>query len=106
MSSNNSGDNDSNRNLGDDSTKNGGETPEPSQKAAVEQDLVPPPSTTITYAKQFPDVTKIEVFGALLTTNSPSKSKVKVALESGFRTFVDMASGRYLWRQMVKSSSK
>jgi hypothetical protein len=63
MSSNNSGDNDSTRNFGDDSTKNGGETPEPSQKAAVEQDLVPPPSTTITYAKQFPDVTKIEVFG-------------------------------------------
>ncbi|MCI09013.1 hypothetical protein A2U01_0030096, partial [Trifolium medium] len=39
------------------------------------------------------------------TLNSPSKSKVKVALESGFWTFVDMASGRYLWRQMVKSSS-
>jgi hypothetical protein len=63
MSSNNSGDNDSNRNLGDDSTKNDGETPEPSQKAVVEQDHVHPPSTTITYAKQFPDVTKIEVFG-------------------------------------------
>ncbi|GAU36840.1 hypothetical protein TSUD_213640 [Trifolium subterraneum] len=40
------------------------------------------------------------------TLNSPSKSKVRVALESGFWTFVDMASGRYLWRQMVKSSSK
>ncbi|XP_058744725.1 uncharacterized protein LOC131617456 [Vicia villosa] len=38
--------------------------------------------------------------------NAPSKSKVKVALESGFWIFVDMASGRYLWRQMVQSSSK
>ncbi|CAK8537940.1 unnamed protein product [Lathyrus sativus] len=38
--------------------------------------------------------------------NAPSNSKVKVALESGFWTFVDMASGRYLWRQLVQSSSK
>ncbi|KAL5102246.1 hypothetical protein RYX36_006573 [Vicia faba] len=37
---------------------------------------------------------------------APSKSKVKVALESGFWMFVDMASGRYLWRQLVQSSSK
>nr|AFK49241.1 unknown [Lotus japonicus] len=35
-----------------------------------------------------------------------SKSKVRVALESGFWTLVDMASGRYLWRQLVPSSSK
>ncbi|KAJ1378811.1 hypothetical protein SESBI_47448 [Sesbania bispinosa] len=34
-----------------------------------------------------------------------SKSKVRVALESGFWTLVDMASGRYLWRQLVSSSS-
>ncbi|CAJ2652788.1 unnamed protein product [Trifolium pratense] len=40
------------------------------------------------------------------TLNAPSKSKVKVALESGFWTFVDMASGRYLWRQLVQTPSK
>jgi hypothetical protein len=60
---NNNGDNDSIRNLGDDSIKNGGETSEQSQKAVVDQDLVHPPSTTVTYAKQLPNVTKIEVFG-------------------------------------------
>jgi len=32
--------------------------------------------------------------------------QVKVALESWFWTFVDMASGRYLWRQLIQSSSK
>lgn len=32
--------------------------------------------------------------------------QVRVALESGFWTFVDMASGRYLWRHVVSSSSK
>ncbi|WJX58447.1 hypothetical protein P8452_43901 [Trifolium repens] len=40
------------------------------------------------------------------TLNASSKSKVKVALESVFWTFVDMASGRYLWRQLVQSPSK
>ncbi|GAU36838.1 hypothetical protein TSUD_213620 [Trifolium subterraneum] len=40
------------------------------------------------------------------TLNAPCKSKVKVALESGFWTFVDMASGRYLWRKLVQSPSK
>ncbi|XP_027336866.1 uncharacterized protein LOC113850502 [Abrus precatorius] len=39
-------------------------------------------------------------------TSSNGTSKVRVALESGFWTFVDMASGRYLWRHMVSSSSK
>ncbi|OIW21904.1 hypothetical protein TanjilG_14549 [Lupinus angustifolius] len=38
--------------------------------------------------------------------SSIGNSKVRVALESGFWTFVDMASGRYLWRNMVSSSSK
>jgi hypothetical protein len=32
--------------------------------------------------------------------------QVKVALESVFWTFVDMASGRYLWKQLVQSPSK
>ncbi|KAK2376631.1 hypothetical protein P8452_48595 [Trifolium repens] len=40
------------------------------------------------------------------TLNACSKSKVKVALESVFWTFVDMASGRYLWKQLVQSPSK
>ncbi|AES98963.1 hypothetical protein MtrunA17_Chr5g0432481 [Medicago truncatula] len=40
------------------------------------------------------------------TLNAPSKSKVKAALESWFWTFIDMASGRYLWKHLVKSSSK
>ncbi|XP_020215592.1 uncharacterized protein LOC109799438 [Cajanus cajan] len=30
-------------------------------------------------------------------------SKVRAALESGFWTFVDMASGRYLWRHLKRS---
>ncbi|OIW17553.1 hypothetical protein TanjilG_08831 [Lupinus angustifolius] len=38
--------------------------------------------------------------------SSNGNSKVRVALESGFWTFVDMASGRYLWRNMASSSSK
>ncbi|XP_061364871.1 uncharacterized protein LOC133308276 [Gastrolobium bilobum] len=38
--------------------------------------------------------------------SSNGTSKVRAALESGFWTFVDMASGRYLWRHMVSSSSK
>ncbi|KAJ7964302.1 putative Methyltransferase-related protein [Quillaja saponaria] len=33
-------------------------------------------------------------------------SKVRSAIESGFWTCVDMASGRYLWRHLVSSSSK
>ncbi|KAK9940954.1 hypothetical protein M0R45_017586 [Rubus argutus] len=38
--------------------------------------------------------------------NSPNRfSKVRSAMESGFWTFVDMASGRYLWRNLVSSSS-
>lgn len=32
--------------------------------------------------------------------------QVRAAIESGFWTFVDMASGRYLWRNMVSSSAK
>ncbi|CAL5202643.1 unnamed protein product [Lathyrus oleraceus] len=36
---------------------------------------------------------------------SDGNSKVWNALESGFWTFVDMASGRYLWRHVVSSSS-
>ncbi|CAJ1970759.1 unnamed protein product [Sphenostylis stenocarpa] len=34
-----------------------------------------------------------------------STSKVCAALQSGFWTFLDMASGRYLWRHLVSSSS-
>lgn len=37
--------------------------------------------------------------------SSNRTSKVRAAVESGFWTFVDMASGRYLWRQLVNSSS-
>ncbi|XVF46131.1 hypothetical protein PTKIN_Ptkin03bG0002100 [Pterospermum kingtungense] len=33
-------------------------------------------------------------------------SKVRTALQSGFWTCVDMASGRYLWRHLVSSNSK
>nr|XP_004490704.1 uncharacterized protein LOC101488251 [Cicer arietinum] len=40
------------------------------------------------------------------TLNASSKSKVLAAFVSGFWTFVDMASGRYLWRQLGHSSSK
>ncbi|AET00996.1 hypothetical protein MtrunA17_Chr5g0448171 [Medicago truncatula] len=36
--------------------------------------------------------------------SSNQNSKVRAALESGFWTFLDMASGRYLWRHMVSSS--
>ncbi|XP_057434280.1 uncharacterized protein LOC130726976 [Lotus japonicus] len=38
--------------------------------------------------------------------SSNGNSKVRAALESGFWTFVDMASGCYLWRNMVSSSAK
>ncbi|MED6134016.1 hypothetical protein PIB30_033641 [Stylosanthes scabra] len=38
-------------------------------------------------------------------SSKSSISKVRAALESGFWSFVDMASGRYLWRHMVSSSS-
>ncbi|KAK7305512.1 hypothetical protein VNO77_43418 [Canavalia gladiata] len=37
---------------------------------------------------------------------SNANSKVRSVLESGFWTFVDMASGRYLWRHIVSASSK
>ncbi|KAK7290367.1 hypothetical protein RIF29_04731 [Crotalaria pallida] len=54
-----------------------------------------------------------EASAAVPQTNSDSSnassngnSKVRAVLESGFWTFVDMASGRYLWRNMVSSSSK
>ncbi|XWS74429.1 hypothetical protein CRYUN_Cryun02cG0215300 [Craigia yunnanensis] len=33
-------------------------------------------------------------------------SKVRTAIESGFWTSVDMASGRYLWRHLVSTNSK
>ncbi|XP_014504259.1 uncharacterized protein LOC106764494 [Vigna radiata var. radiata] len=32
-------------------------------------------------------------------------SKIRDALQSGFWTFLDMASGSYLWRHLVSSSS-
>ncbi|XP_045786203.1 uncharacterized protein LOC123881539 [Trifolium pratense] len=35
------------------------------------------------------------------TLNAPSKSKVKVALESGFWTFVDMASGPIPFKAII-----
>ncbi|XLU81345.1 hypothetical protein S245_004765, partial [Arachis hypogaea] len=35
-----------------------------------------------------------------------SITKVRAALESGFWSFLDMASGRYLWRHIVSSSTK
>ncbi|XP_011080670.1 uncharacterized protein LOC105163867 [Sesamum indicum] len=34
----------------------------------------------------------------------PISSKVSAAVGKGFWTFVDMASGRYLWRNLVSSS--
>ncbi|XP_054798842.1 uncharacterized protein LOC129303506 [Prosopis cineraria] len=34
----------------------------------------------------------------------PIFSKVRVAIESGFWTFVDMASGRYLWSHLTSTS--
>ncbi|KAK7301614.1 hypothetical protein RJT34_12482 [Clitoria ternatea] len=37
--------------------------------------------------------------------SSNATSKFRAAVESGFWTFVDMASGRYLWRHMVSSST-
>ncbi|KDP45723.1 hypothetical protein JCGZ_17330 [Jatropha curcas] len=37
--------------------------------------------------------------------NASLNSKVRSAIESGFWTFVDMASGRYLWKHLVPSSS-
>ncbi|CAL1406252.1 unnamed protein product [Linum trigynum] len=33
-------------------------------------------------------------------------TKVRSAVESGFWTCVDMASGRYLWRHLTSSASK
>ncbi|XP_044485140.1 uncharacterized protein LOC123210731 [Mangifera indica] len=33
-------------------------------------------------------------------------SKVRLTMESGFWTFVDMASGKYLWRHLVSSFCK
>ncbi|XP_031280466.1 uncharacterized protein LOC116138926 isoform X2 [Pistacia vera] len=47
------------------------------------------------------------------TTNSSTQqppttpfSKVRLTMESGFWSFVDMASGKYLWRHLVSSSPK
>ncbi|XP_023525661.1 uncharacterized protein LOC111789199 [Cucurbita pepo subsp. pepo] len=40
-----------------------------------------------------------------LSSNSTS-SKVTSAMQSGFWTVVDMASGRYLWRHLFPSSQK
>ncbi|KAF3454820.1 hypothetical protein FNV43_RR05268 [Rhamnella rubrinervis] len=40
------------------------------------------------------------------STPSDRFSKVRSAVESGFWTCVDMASGRYLWRNLVSPSSK
>ncbi|OAY24139.1 uncharacterized protein LOC110606263 [Manihot esculenta] len=39
------------------------------------------------------------------STERPFPSKVRSAIESGFWTCVDMASGRYLWRHLVSSPS-
>ncbi|KAG6583321.1 hypothetical protein SDJN03_19253, partial [Cucurbita argyrosperma subsp. sororia] len=44
-----------------------------------------------------------------VSTNSASSSafsKVSSAMQSGFWTLVDMASGRYLWRHLLPSSKK
>ncbi|QCD77888.1 uncharacterized protein LOC114187307 [Vigna unguiculata] len=38
--------------------------------------------------------------------SSNATSKVSALVVSGFWTFVDMASGRYLWRHLVSNSSK
>ncbi|XP_047165918.1 uncharacterized protein LOC124835086 [Vigna umbellata] len=38
--------------------------------------------------------------------SSNATSKVRALVVSGFWTFVDMASGRYLWRHLVSNSSK
>ncbi|KAK7387285.1 hypothetical protein VNO78_27971 [Psophocarpus tetragonolobus] len=38
--------------------------------------------------------------------SSNGTSKVRRVVESGFWTFVDMASGRYLWRHLVSNASK
>ncbi|ESR45232.1 hypothetical protein KPL70_021347 [Citrus sinensis] len=40
------------------------------------------------------------------TKNQSPCSKVRLALESGFWTFVDMASGKYLWRHLGSSSKR
>ncbi|XP_059626395.1 uncharacterized protein LOC132269272 [Cornus florida] len=39
------------------------------------------------------------------TDQNKSSSKVWAAMSTGFWTCVDMASGRYLWRNLVSSSS-
>ncbi|XP_050219551.1 uncharacterized protein LOC126669945 [Mercurialis annua] len=38
--------------------------------------------------------------------STPSNSKVRSAMISGFWTTVDMASGRYLWRHLASSSKR
>ncbi|CAJ1960550.1 unnamed protein product [Sphenostylis stenocarpa] len=38
--------------------------------------------------------------------SSNCTSKVRALVESGFWTFVDMASGRYLWRHLISNTSK
>ncbi|XP_023519406.1 uncharacterized protein LOC111782825 [Cucurbita pepo subsp. pepo] len=40
------------------------------------------------------------------SSSSSSFSKVSSAMQSGFWTVVDMASGRYLWRHLMPSSKK
>ncbi|XP_044495871.1 uncharacterized protein LOC123218473 [Mangifera indica] len=43
------------------------------------------------------------------STHQPTStpfSKVRLTMETGFWTFVDMASGKYLWRHLVSSSPK
>ncbi|KAI5434905.1 hypothetical protein KIW84_021651, partial [Lathyrus oleraceus] len=68
----------------------------------------PQPQPQLTeFEKENEDVPETETSdSAKPILNAPSNSKVKVALESGFWKFVDMASGRYLWRQLIQSSSK
>ncbi|KAL7113838.1 hypothetical protein ACP275_04G083700 [Erythranthe tilingii] len=39
------------------------------------------------------------------TGSAPMSSKVCAAVGKGFWTFVDMASGKYLWRNLASSSS-
>ncbi|KAE9594489.1 hypothetical protein Lal_00001146 [Lupinus albus] len=52
------------------------------------------------------DVVPLQSTSDSSNPSSNGNSKVRVVLESGFWTFVDMASGRYLWKNMVSSSSK
>ncbi|KAG4920499.1 hypothetical protein AAZX31_18G053900 [Glycine max] len=62
-----------------------------SQPQIEEDDAVVPPNPKISDSSD---------------ASSNGTSKVRAVVESGFWTFVDMASGRYLWRHLVSNSSK